>query len=137
MEGPDQEWLKTPNGREWLETDEGMEWWRSTEGQWWSRSEDAHSWYDELSQRGWSTYFAGDSPDPPEWAITPETAPRIGSWVRMTNTETTFRGDTFNQGELALVSEIHFNPMGVRLKLRTVDGRTRFTMFSGTYEPAD
>jgi hypothetical protein len=136
VESPDQEWLKTPEGRDWLETDAGMEWWRSTEGQWWSRSEDAESWYDELAQRGWAAYFAGERPDPPEWAITPVTAPRIGSWVRMTNTGTTFGGITFEKGELAIVSEIHFVPMGVRLRLRTADGRTRFAMSTGEYELA-
>ena len=136
MDSPDQEWLKTPEGREWLETEEGMEWWRSTEGEWWSRSDDAHSWYDELAQHGWSAYFAGATPDPPEWAITPETAPRIGARVRMTHTDTTFGGDTFKEGELAIVSEIHFTPMGVRLRLRTVDGRTRFALSRGEYELA-
>jgi hypothetical protein len=65
-DSPDQEWLKTAEGREWLETDEGIAWFRTTEGQWWSRSADADAWYDELGQRGFEDYFAGNVPEPVE-----------------------------------------------------------------------
>ena len=77
MDSPDQEWLKTPEGREWLETEEGMEWWRSTEGQWWSRSDDAHAWYDELAQRGWSGTSRGFRPTRLSGRSLPRT--RLGS----------------------------------------------------------
>jgi hypothetical protein len=128
-ESVNQEWLKTPEGRAWLETDEGTEWWRSIEGQWWSRSADAHRWYDELAQSGWVRYWAGTMPGPPEWAMTPDDAPQIGARVRLRNPETTLGGTSFEDGEVALVTEIKFSPVGaVHVTLRTPDGRQVIVM---------
>jgi hypothetical protein len=133
----DQEWLKTPEGRAWLETDEGTEWFRSTEGQWWSQGADARQWYEELADRGWADYVSGKMPGPPEWGIRPEDAPRIGSRVRLRITEPTLGGTTFEEGELAIVTELHLMPIGsVRMLLRTLDGRKCMAMRTDDYEVA-
>jgi hypothetical protein len=129
VEDINQEWLKTAEGRAWLETDEGMAWWRSTEGQRWSHSEDANRWYDELAQRGWERYFAGEMPGPPEWAITPETAPQVASWIRLTEPVTTLGGVDTEADERAFVTEVKYNPMqAVFVTVRTPDGRSRFVI---------
>jgi hypothetical protein len=133
----DPEWLKTPEGRAWLETDEGVAWWRTDEGQEWSHSEDAHRWYEELEQAGWQDYVSGRAPGPPEWGITPDEAPRPGARIRLTSTDTTLGGTTLKEGELAIVTELHFMPVGsVRLHVRTLDGRKRIIMSRGEYEAA-
>jgi hypothetical protein len=127
--------LKTPEGRAWLETDEGTEWFRSTEGQWWSQGTDARQWYEELADRGWADYVSGKMPGPPEWGIRP--APRIGSRVRLRITEPTLGGTTFEEGELAIVTELHLMPIGsVRMLLRTLDGRKCMAMRTDDYEVA-
>lgn len=132
----DQEWLKTPEGRAWLETDEGGRWWRSTEGQWWSRSEDAHRWYDELAQSGWERHWAGTMPEPAEWMMTPDDAPKIGSRVRLRNPDTTLGGTSFEDGEVALVTELRFSPVGaVYATLRTQDGRQMIAMRADDFDP--
>ena len=129
MSQPDHEWLKTAEGRAWLESDEGMAWWRTDAGQDWSRSKDAGRWYEELAQRGWSDYVSGRAIGPPPWGITPEEAPKPGQRIRLASTETTLAGTTIKEGELAIVTELHFMPIGsVRLVVRTLDGRKRAIM---------
>jgi hypothetical protein len=77
-------------------------------------------------QRGWAGYFSGEALDPPEWGITPDAAPKPGARIRLTCTETTLSGTTINEGELAVVTELYFLPLGiVRMTVRTLDGRTR------------
>jgi hypothetical protein len=137
-ESVSQEWLKTPEGRAWLETEEGQQWFRSTEGQWWSRSEDAHRWYDELAQSGWERYWAGTMPGPPDWAMLPDDAPQIGARVRLRNLGPTLGGTTFEDGEVALVTELHFMPIGgVRATLRTPDGRQVLAMRRDDFDPLE
>jgi hypothetical protein len=99
---PDLEWLKTREGRRWLETDEGIAWQRTDEGRRWMDSAEGRSWFDELAQRGFARYFSGDLPEPPDWAITPGTAPPIGSRVRLTErgAGATLGGTAFAEGEL-------------------------------------
>jgi len=134
VDSRDPEWLKTPEGRARLEADEGMAWWRTPEGQKWSKSADADRWYEELEQRGWSEYVSGDMPSPPEWGITPEAAPKPGARVRLTRTETTLARTTVKEGELAIVTELYFMPVGaVRLTVRTLDGRKRAIMSPSEY----
>lgn len=77
-------------------------------------------------------------PGPPEWGITPDAAPKPGTRVRLTRTETTLGGTTVNEGELAIVTDLHFMPMGaVRLTMRTLDGRTRAIMSPSEYVSAN
>ena len=137
MDEVNQEWLKTEEGRAWLRTEDGTAWFRTTEGQWWSRSDDAHAWYEELGNRGWAARQAGGLPPPPENAITPDTAPKVGTRVRLARTETTLGGTTLHEGETATVTDIQLKPMGwVWLVLRTDDGRKSFAMFDSDYEVA-
>jgi hypothetical protein len=135
-ENVNQEWLKTPDGRAWLESDDGMQWFNSTEGRWWSQGEDAGKWYAELAQDGWATYFAGKGWPLPEGFITPETAPKIASRVRINFAGPTFKGDVFEVGEVAVVAALQFNPIGsVSVELRTVDGRKCIALRPEDYLP--
>jgi hypothetical protein len=59
----------------------------------------------------------------PEWALTPETAPQVGTRVRFVNTDRTMSGVEFKEGELGIVTEARFTPMGpVFVTVRTLDG---------------
>ena len=137
MESPDREWLKTPEGRAWLESEEGIAWERSEEGWAWMHSPEGVEWLDELTQRGFDRYFSGEMDEPPEWGITPDTAPRIGDRVRIVKADTTLGGDSFEAGELAIVAELRLAPVGiVWVHLRTVDGRKMITGTAGTFVPA-
>lgn len=135
--GPvDQEWLKTPEGREWLESDEGIQWLGSTEGRWWSQGEDARRWYEEQARDGWAAYFAGDTWATPPGLIMPESAPLVGSRVVLKKTGRSRRDETFEDGELALVAALQFNPIGcVTVELRTVEGRRYVAMYPDDFEP--
>jgi hypothetical protein len=137
MESPDREWLKTPEGRAWLWSDEGVEWERSEEGWAWMHSPDGRAWMDELVQGGFERFFSGDMPPPPDWAITPVTAPQIGDRVRLVEADETIGGAAFSEGELMIVSELRLAPFGgVWVHLRTVDGRTMMTGTEGAFVPA-
>ena len=51
--------------------------------------------------------------------------------------DTTIGGDSFSEGELALVYELRFAPVGmVWVHLRTFDGRTMLTGTVGTFVSA-
>lgn len=94
MESPDLEWLKTTEGREWLTSDEGVAWQRTEDGWAWMHSADARKWFDELARHGWERFFGGEMPPPPEWAITPEVAPRIGDRIRLSEAVTASNGSS-------------------------------------------
>lgn len=137
MEQPDREWLRTPEGREWLVSEEGVEWERSEEGWAWMESPDGREWLDELAQGGYESYFRGEMPEPPEWALLPEDAPRIGDRVRLAGAETTMSGTSLEEGELMIVYELRLAPLGVVfVGLRTPDGRTLMTGTRGSFVPA-
>lgn len=137
MDSPDRDWLKTPEGREWLESDDGIAWERSDEGWEWMHSPDGRAWLDELAQRGYESAFAGNLPPPPEWAITPETAPLIGSRVRLSESGNTLDGTPLVKGELMIVEELRFSPVGVVwVSLRALDGRKLTTGMLGNFTPA-
>jgi hypothetical protein len=134
MNSPDHDWLKTSEGRAWLESAEGVEWERSDEGWAWMHSPDGREWLDELAQRGYERYFSGEALDPPEWAITPDTAPKIGSRVRLTEGSTTLGGTSFADGELMIVDELRYSPVGiVWVHLRAVNGRQMVTGKQDTF----
>jgi hypothetical protein len=134
---PDREWLRTAEGRQWLKSDEGIEWERSEEGYAWMQSDDGRAWLDELAQGGFDDFFSGKMPEPPEGWIVPNAAPRIGARVRLVGSATTLGGTTLDDGELAVVSELHLMPIGaVRVVLRTIDGRTKFAFSLEDFVPA-
>jgi hypothetical protein len=99
-------------------------------------SADGREWMDELAQGGFEDYYSGKMPPPPDWAMTPETAPRIGDRVRIVGLETTLAGVAFKDGELAIVSEMKLAPLGaVFVTLRTLDGRMMLTGAKGSFVP--
>lgn len=137
VESPDREWLKTPEGREWLMSDEGGAWQRTEEGCAWMHSPDGRAWFDELAQQGWERSFRGEMPPPPEWAITPDVAPRIGDRVRLRETVTSLNGTSSSEGELMIVACLDLAPVSMEhVELRTIDGRLFRTMTRNSYLPA-
>jgi hypothetical protein len=134
----DQEWLKTDEGRWWLQSDDGLQWLATTEGRWWSQGEDAMRWYEEQAREGWAAYFKGETWPTPPSLITPDNAPKVGSRVRIKErTGPTFRGETFERGELCVVAALQFNPIGsVTVELRTADGRKCICMHPDDFEAA-
>jgi hypothetical protein len=137
VESPDREWLRTTEGREWLLSDEGRAWQRTEEGWAWMHSPDARKWFDELAKRGWERFFRGEMPPPPEWAITPELAPRIGDRVRLREAVTSSNGTSASEGEPMVVTGLDFAPVGmVHVEVRTIDGRVFRTMTRDSLFPA-
>jgi hypothetical protein len=138
MATPDRDWLRSAEGRAWLETDEGHDWYsRDPEGIAWVDSAEGREWMDELAQRGFERYFAGEMPEPPECAIMPDDAPRVGDRVRLAAGETTMAGTSLEEGELLIVDEVRLAPLGcVFVSLRTPDGRKLLTGHRGTFVPA-
>jgi hypothetical protein len=101
---PDEDWLRTPDGEAWLDSGEGHEWLGTSEGnRWfvgtedglaWGRSEASARYLDGLAQQGFEAFFSGKSPATPENCFTSDSAPHIGSRVRLTEDVTTLRGTT-------------------------------------------
>jgi hypothetical protein len=90
-----------------------------------------------VEDRGWDDYVAGRMPGPPEWGILPGDAPQIGSRVRLKIAGPTLSGTTFEEGELAVVTELRFMPVGsVRVGLRTLDGRRYIAIRPNDFEIA-
>ena len=134
MESPDPEWLKKPEGREWLLTDEGRAWLRAEEGWAWMHSPDAQKWLDELAKRGWDPFFRGEMPPAPEWAITPDVAPRIGDRIQLREAITSSNGAGSNGSEPMIVVGLDFSPIGiVRVEVRSMDGRVFTTITRDSY----
>lgn len=137
MDSPDREWLKTTEGREWLMSEDGGAWQRTEEGWAWMHSPEGRAWFDELARKGWERSFRGEMPPPPEWAITPDVAPRIGDRVRLRETITSSNGTGGSEGELMIVAGLDLAPVGiVHVELRTIDGRVFETMTRDSYLPA-
>jgi hypothetical protein len=133
---PDQEWLKTSEGREWLMSDEGGAWQRTEEGWAWMHSQDGRKWFDELAKQGWERFFRGEMPPPPEWAITPDISPRIGDRVRLSEAITSSNGSSIAEGQLMIVAGLDFTPIGiVHVEVRTMDGRVFRTMTRDSFTP--
>jgi hypothetical protein len=134
VESPDEEWLKTTEGREWLMSDEGRAWQRTEAGWAWMHSHDGRKWFEELARQGWDRFFRGEMPPPPEWAITPDVAPRIGDRVRLREAVTSSNGTKATDSEPMIVAGLDFTPIGiVRVELRTNDGRVFTTMTRDSY----
>jgi hypothetical protein len=118
-------------------SDEGGAWQRTEEGWAWMHSPNGRAWFDELARQGWERFFRGEMPPPPEWAITPDVAPRIGDRVRLRETITSSNGTGGDEGELMIVAGLDFAPVGmVHVELRTIDGRVFRTMTRDSYLPA-
>jgi hypothetical protein len=133
------EWLKTTDGMEWLDSDEGVSWLVSGEGEDWLGSRDGRAWTEARQDASWNDYISGNKPTAslPDWALTPETAPQVGMRVRFVETDHTMSGIEFRKGELGIVTEARFTPMGVVVvEIRTLDGRKRLVTMRGTVEPA-
>jgi hypothetical protein len=134
---PDRAWLRTPEGRAWLESDDGVAWINTRAGLDWSESADGREWMESLADRGYDDYIADRSPAPPDWAMTPETAPRVGTRVRVARAETTLAGVDFKEGELGIVIETRLAPIGcVFITVRMLDGRRLLTGHPETVAPA-
>jgi hypothetical protein len=136
----DQEWLTTEEGHRWLETDDGLHWLTMTqEGRWWSQDEDARRWYRERWHERWRAYFAGDLSPPSHDVITAESAPRIGSRVRIKDWmgPHAFGADIIERGELCIVVGLRLDASGaVGVELRAIDGRTCGAQHPDDFEPA-
>jgi hypothetical protein len=133
------EWLLTDQGEAWLESDEGIEWLNTGDGEDWMGSRGGRAWMEAGQDKRWDEYISGKSPAValPEWALTPETAPQVGSRVRFVNTDRTIGGVEFQEGELGIVIEARFTPMGaVFITVRTLDGRKQLTGMRGVVEDA-
>jgi hypothetical protein len=85
-------------------SDEGGAWQRTEEGWAWMHSPDGRAWFGELARQGWERFFRGEMPPPPEWAIAPDVAPRIGDRVRLRETITSSNGTSASEGELMIVA---------------------------------
>jgi len=128
-------WLLTDEGQSWLEGDEGIEWLVSGAGEDWLGSRDGRAWMEARQDDRWDEYISGSAPAPPlpDWALTPETAPQVGTRVRFVSTDRTMSGVEFEEGELGIVTEARFTPMGVVvITVRTLDGRKQLTGMRGT-----
>lgn len=94
---------------------------------------------EERQDERWDEYISGKAPSIPlpDWALTPETAPQVGTRVRFVDTDQTMSGVEFNEGELGIVTEARFTPMGaVFVAVRTLDGRKRLTGMRGALRDA-
>jgi hypothetical protein len=138
-EPPNLEWLQTDEGFAWLYTPEGTKWTHSSAGQAWLESESGERFVERVFQAGWDDYFSGRMRRgvvPASW-MTPETAPQIGSRVRIREDQETIGGTRITAGELAIVSELRFAPVGiVSALLRTIDGRRIRTFDIGMIDRA-
>jgi hypothetical protein len=57
--------------------------------------------------------------------------------VRLTTSESATAGTRFGEGELAIVAELVFMPIGaVQVRLRTIDGRKMITFTRDSITPA-
>jgi hypothetical protein len=129
VESPDHEWLQTTEGREWLLSDEGGAWQRTEEGWAWMHSHDGRKWFEELARKGWDRFFRSEMRPPPEWAITPDVAPRIGDRVRLREAVASSNGTKATETEPMIVVGLDFTPIGiVHVEVRTSDGRVFTTM---------
>ena len=142
MAGPDPphglDWLETPDGHEWLESDDGKAWIGTETGWRWMNSPPGEAWQEAMSERAFDDYLSGRrTTDLPAWAMTPETAPRVGDRVRLTQSDSTPSGVHFTEGELGIVVETRLAPIGcVMVTIRMLDGRKRLTGMASTFEPA-
>jgi hypothetical protein len=128
--------LETNDGRAWLESHDGVEWLRTPDGSNWLESRAGRLWMDDLAQHGFADYFAGRLPPPPAWAMTPETAPRIGTRVRLLEAMSTPSAH-FKAGELMIVSELRLAPIGaVAVTLRDINGHRLLTFSTDGFVPA-
>jgi hypothetical protein len=128
--------LATDEGRAWLASHDGVEWLRTTDGSSWLESRAGRLWLDDVAQQGFADYFAGRLSPPPAWAMTPETAPRIGTRVRLLEATST-PSARFEAGELMIVSELRLAPVGaVAVTLRGLDGRRLLTFSTDGFVPA-
>lgn len=132
-------WLKTDEGQAWLNTDDAIKWLVSGEGEDWLGSRDGRAWEEARQDEAWDDFIAGKKPSIslPEWAITPESAPRAGTRVRLLEDAETTSGVKFLAGELGMVIETKFVPLGVvTVKIRMLDGRKLLTTMHRMFEPA-
>jgi hypothetical protein len=134
----DSKWLSTSEGRAWLESDEGKRWLVSPEGVDWSENTAAgREWWESKWNSGYDDLIAGRTPTPPDWALSPESAPRVGARVRFREDVEAATGVQFTKGELAIVVEARLAPIGcIVLIVRTLDGRRMMTTHRATLEPA-
>lgn len=134
------EWLNTPEGRVWLDTQQGEDSWIFTPPGWeWLNSPAGERWQREQHEAQWDVYFAGRTPEPPPFAMTPESAPQVGTRVRFTeDVETVDGGTRFAAGELAVIEAAKFLPSYgiVSVDLRTLDGRRLTTTIASTFDRA-
>jgi hypothetical protein len=133
------EWLRTKEGQEWLDSDEGVSWLVRGEGEDWLGSRDGRTWTEARQDESWADYISGKKPSIrlPDWALTPETAPQAGTRVRFVETDRTMGGIEFKKGELGIVTEARFTPIGaVVIEVRTLDGRKRLVTMRGIVENA-
>jgi len=143
MDAPDpdtpegRKWLATPDGRDWLASDDGFAWQRTDSGWAWLHSPEGREWLDERAHHAFEAYFSGDLPPKPEWAMTPDEAPRVGARLRIAEDHTTLGGVTLHEGELVIVIEARLAPVGcVHVTLMTLDGRKLHTMDPRVFTPA-
>jgi hypothetical protein len=131
-------WLETPEGREWLDSDDGQAWIRTDAGWRWLNSSPGEAWQESMADRRFDEHLSGrHTADLPEWAMTPETAPRVGDRVRLTRSGRTATGVTFTAGELGIVVETRLAPIGcVFVTIRMLDGRKMLTTMASSFEPA-
>ena len=125
-------WLRSAEGRAWLESgsEDAVSWLVSPEGEDWLGSRDGRAWTEAREDERWDDYISGEVPVTPlpDWALTPETAPRVGARVRFVENDRTMGGVEFGEGEFGIVTEARFTPMGaVFVTVRTLDGRKRIT----------
>jgi hypothetical protein len=133
------EWLKTDEGQAWLDSEDAIPWLVSGEGEDWLGSRDGRAWEEARQDEAWNDYIAGKKPPLalPDWALTPETAPRAGARVRLIEDATTLSGVQFSKGELGIVIETKFVPIGaVTVTIRMLDGRKLLTTTNKTFELA-
>jgi hypothetical protein len=107
------EWLQTEDGSAWLDSDAGLRWLSGGSGEDWLGSRAGRAWTDGRQEERWQAYFSGAMREGPEWAITPAEAPRAGERVRFTSACRTMGGVEFETGELGIVVETSFTPIGV------------------------
>jgi hypothetical protein len=133
------DWLQTDEGVAWLDSVAGIRWLTSGSGEDWLGSRAGRAWIEDGQDDRWAAYFSnsGSVPNPPAWALNSETAPRAGARVRFKSDARTMTGVEFREGELAVVVEARFTPIGVvAVTVRTLDGRTRSVTLQGELELA-
>jgi hypothetical protein len=131
--------LQTADGRAWLESDDAVAWLVSGEGEDWLGSRDGREWTEAREDERWDEYISGKLPSTPlpDWALTPNSAPQVGTRVRFVEHDRTMGGVEFAEGELGIVTEARFTPMGaVFVTVGTLDGRKRITGIRGTLRKA-